>query len=116
MKYFFVLGSNPTLSLAELAAVFPGGQFSLIQKNVAVLTGDREIPSDILKRIGGTIKFGLLHHELASSNAKDILRSAAFAIPEKSRGKFYFGISHYGQGKLNLKALGMEFKKLLKQS
>ncbi len=116
MKYFFILGSNPTLSLAELTAVFPDGQFSLVQKDIAVLEITRKINAKIIKRIGGTIKFGLLNNELASSNAKDILRSVSFAMSEKAEGKFYFGISHYGRSKLNLKVLGMEFKKLLKQS
>lgn len=117
MKYFFILGSNPTLSLAELAAVFNNGKFSLIQKEIAVLETDREISANILKTIGGTIKFGLIHNELNSSNPKSILSAmAAYGKPKESQNKFMFGISFYGKAKLNLKVLGMEFKKLLKQS
>jgi tRNA (guanine10-N2)-dimethyltransferase len=117
MRYFFVLGSNPTLSLAELTAVFNHGQFSLVQKNIAILETDEKINSNILEKIGGTIKFGIIHNELVSLATQDILKSiATFSKPEKPKSKFNFGISHYGKSKINLKVLGMEFKKLLKQS
>ncbi|MDD4271266.1 MAG: methyltransferase domain-containing protein [Patescibacteria group bacterium] len=117
MRYFFILGTNPTLSLAELTAVFNHGQFSLIQKNIAILETNEEIKANIIKKIGGTVKFGLIHGEPASIAVKDILKSAtSFAKPEKSDSKFNFGISYYGKSKINLKVLGMEFKKLLKES
>jgi tRNA G10 N-methylase Trm11 len=117
MKYFFILGTNPTLSLAELTAVFNNGKFSLIQKNIAILETDQNLKNELIKKIGGTIKFGLIHNELASFNTKNILQSAAaFSVTEKYESKFNFGISHYGKSKINLKVLGMEFKKLLKQS
>ena len=133
MKYFFVLGINPTLSLAELAAVFNHGELALAQKNIAILETDQKIEANIIKKIGGTIKFGRIFSELNSTDTADILGAAeVFAKPEKSRAKFYFGISFYGKAKIypvksspagakqfhgvNLKVLGMEFKKLLKQS
>jgi len=117
MKYFFILGTNPTLSLAELAAVFSHGQFSLVQKNIAILDINHEIKANIIKKIGGTIKFGLIHNETASLATQNILKSVAtFSKPEKSEAKFNFGISFYGKAKINLKALAMEFKKLLKES
>jgi len=116
MKYFFILGTNPTLSLAELTAVFNNGKFSLIQKNIAILETDQNLKNELIKKIGGIIKFGLIYNELVSFNTKNILQSAtAFAAPKKSESKFNFGISHYGKSKINLKVLGMEFKKLLKQ-
>lgn len=117
MQYFFILGANPTLSLAELAAVFSYGKFSLVQKNIAILECAQKIKADIIKKIGGIIKFGLIHNELASLATQDILKSvAAFAKPKKIETKFKFGISFYGKAKINIKILGMEFKKLLKQS
>ncbi len=117
MKYFFILGANPTLSLAELTAVFNNGRFSLIQKNIAIIETDNEIMANIIKKIGGTIKFGLIHNELNSYDIKNILKaSSEFSIPKTSESKFNFGISFYGKGKINLKVLGMEFKKILKQS
>jgi len=117
MRYFFILGTNPTLSLAELTAVFKDGEFSLVQKNIALLEINHEINANIIKKIAGTIKFGIINSETASLNPKDILKIAAtFSRPEKSQSKFNFGISLYGKAKINLKILGMEFKKLLKQS
>jgi len=117
MKYFFILGSNPTLSLAELAAVFNHGEFSLMQKNIAILDINHEIKANIIKKIGGTIKFGIIHNETASLSPQNILKLAAtFSKPEKSESKFNFGISFYGKAKINIKILGMEFKKMLKQS
>ena len=100
MRYFFILGTHPTLSLAELAAVFNHGDFSLIQNNIAILEINQEIKANIIKKIGGVIKFGIIHGELASIATKDILKSVAiFSKPEKSESKFYFGISHYGKSK-----------------
>ena len=116
MRYFFILGSNPSLSLAELALVFSNGRLSLIQKNIAILEIDYEIKADIIKKIGGVIKFGLIYDEISSLAVQDILKAIIFFKPEKIETKFRFGISFYGKSKINLKALGMEFKKLLKQS
>ncbi len=117
MQYFFILGSNPTLSLAELTAVFNNGKFFPVQKNIAFLETDYEIKANIIKNIGGTIKFGIIYNKITSPAPKDILKSVAvFAKPEKIESKFNFGISYYGKSKIKLKILGMEFKKLLKQS
>ncbi|MDP2736172.1 MAG: DNA methyltransferase [bacterium] len=117
MRYFFILGTNPTLSLAELAAVFSNGEFSLFQKNIAILDTNLEIKANIIKKIGGVIKFGIIHSETTSLAPREILKLAAiFSKPEKSKSKFNFGISLYGKAKINLKVLGMEFKKLLKES
>jgi len=117
MRYFFILGSNPTLSIAELSAVFNYREFSLIQKNIAILKCDYEIKADVIKKIGGTIKFGLICDELDSYDIKNLLNSiAVFAKPEKDiKTKFKFGISYYGSFKINIKVLGMEYKKSLKQ-
>jgi len=117
MRYFFILGSNPTLSIAELSAVFNYREFSLIQKNIAILKCDYEIKADVIKKIGGTIKFGLICDELDSYDIKNLLNSiAVFAKPEKDiKTKFKFGISYYGFFKINIKVLGMEYKKSLKQ-
>jgi len=117
MRYFFILGSNPTLSLAELTAVFNDGNLILAQKDIAILETNQEINANIIKKIGGTIKFGIIHSEIASFATKDILKFVAiFAKPEKSESKFNFGVSLYGKAKINTKVIAMEFKKMLKQS
>ena len=118
MKYFFILGSNPSLSLAELTAFFRhAGKLSLIQTNIAILEANKEISGNIIEKVGGTIKFGLIYDELDDHSADKILSSIAnFSKPGASHGKFMFGLSCYGKNKINIKALAMEFKKLLKQS
>lgn len=117
MKYFFILGTNPTLSLAELAAIFKPGKFSLIQKDIAILDCEERIDVSVINRIGGTIKIGSIREEIDSYSIKDILNSiASFAKPAETGAKFNFGFSHYGKKELNLKVLAMEFKKSLKES
>jgi tRNA G10 N-methylase Trm11 len=117
-KYFFILGSNPTLSLAELSAVFSrAGKLSLAQTNIAILDTNQEISANIIKKIGGIVKFGLVRDELDSYNTEKILSAVAnFAKPAISGTKFMFGISIYGKSRINIKVLAMEFKKSLKQS
>ncbi len=118
MQYFFILGSNPTLSLAELSAVFSyEDKLSLIQTNIAILETNREISPNIINKIGGTVKFGLIYDEINSHSTSGILNAVTnFAKPDSSEKKFMFGISNYGKSKTNIKALAMEFKKMLKQS
>jgi len=73
--------------------------------------------ANIIKKIGGTIKFGLIHDEINPGNTNEVLNAiAGFAKPESSEAKFMFGLSSYGKNKTNLKPLAMEFKKLLKES
>jgi len=117
MRYFFILGTNSTLSLAELATVFSNGEFSLFQKNIAILDTNQNLKDERIKKIGGVIKFGIILNETASLNPKDILKLAAiFSKPERKESKFNFGISFYGKAKIRTKAIAMEFKKLLKES
>ena len=116
MKYFFILGTNPTLSLAELAAVFNyADEIYLVQPNIAVLETDQKITAKVIKKIGGTIKFGLVH-EVMVIGESPLPAIIKFAKPRTGAGKFMFGISNYGKNNTNLKVLAMEFKKLLKQS
>jgi tRNA G10 N-methylase Trm11 len=119
MQYFFILGANPTLSLAELATVFGmTGNLSLAQSNVAILETEQTLAADIIKKIGGTIKFGLIYGVVNRRAIPELPRQfmAKFVQPQASAGKFFFGVSYYGQSKINIKALAMEFKKLLKQT
>ncbi|MDO8668286.1 MAG: DNA methyltransferase [bacterium] len=102
MKYFFILGTNPTLSLAELTTVINHGKFSLIQKDIAILECAEKIETSVINKIGGTIKIGSVREEIDSYAVKDILNSIAnFAKPEKIETKFNFGISFYGKIKIH---------------
>lgn len=138
MKYFFILGNNPSLSIAEISAFFglnntkkpQNNQIKSILLNEAVfiLETNQEINAkELIKKLGGTIKIGLIKAE-TSQNA--LLEETKKLVNEKRSvnlsqnkennnslltGKFNFGFSFYGKGKINLKKLGMETKKHLRE-
>lgn len=119
MKYFFILGSNPTLSIAELVAVFhlsANDARATVLADNKVLMIEQEQPIDarsLMNNLGGTIKIGLIRAE-STKNTQDILASIKelTPLPEK---KFYFGFSSYIKG-LNIKPIAMEFKKYFKEN
>lgn len=121
MEYFFTLGSNPTLSIAELSAIFNLNkntktvyELPLRLSNAFILKTDQEINAQqLIKKLGGTIKIGKIEAEVKDDNTQDILAIIKKLLkPEK--GKFKFGISYYGQGKFNTKEMAMEIKKYLR--
>lgn len=115
-RYFFVLGSNPNLSAAELAAIFSLENSSLLAKDFLLLESAVEIPAaEIISRLGGTVKIGIIRDTAASLNElADKIFSLARAKQESSpAGKFNFGFSDYGSQRFNKIALGAELKKRL---
>lgn len=142
MKYFFILGNNPTLSVAEIAAVFTKRGFApterrlawkgegcgWINQDVFVLETDEEIDCEkVIKRIGGTIKIGKIVDEV---DEKDDLNEKIIDLLEKQdKPKIKFGISFYGNGRdainrtstkkkkedFNIKKLAMQVKGDLKK-
>ena len=119
MKYFFVLGNNPTLSAAELTAVLNFSQAKLLAPNFLVgETSHEPHLQSLIKRLGGTIKLGELIAEVPfSSNFADFLPSLEKIILQHSNnlgaGKINFGFSVYGDQQINTKALGLTIKKKL---
>ncbi len=118
MKYFFILGNNPTLSLAEISAIFDlsknKGHFVI--PNIFILDTEENIkPTELIKRLGGTIKIGIINDKINPNN-QTIINKANDLIDEHNKeGKFKFGFSNYGNQKINLKPIGMEIKKYLKE-
>lgn len=116
-KYFFVFGNNPTLSVAELAAVMPaevsGG--TLIKKgSVLLIKTKQEINTEkLIKKLGGTIKIGSVQTELTAAAKEQILLAAQERLQPK-QGKFKFGFSYYGPGKFDFSSLAMAIKKYLR--
>ncbi len=111
MNHFFILGSHPALSVAELTSRFS------IKKPLRlgeVLIGDCAIgdPTEAIRTLGGTIKIGRLIGRVTPSGLYDVLVTELLAA-EKS-GKFNFGISVYGKSSLNTHKLGLELKTALK--
>jgi tRNA G10 N-methylase Trm11 len=122
MKYFFLLGNNPTLSMAEISAVFELKEntnklkTNLISKNIFLLESNKEINHDLLiKQLGGTVKIGLVEKELNISDPNLIKKNLLEIIKNKKiSGKLKFGISLYGDSGIKIQNLGMEIKKDLK--
>lgn len=105
------------MSAAEISAVFPLGKIKLLDNGLIMETGDEIDAKKIIRRLGGTIKIGIISHALIIKNEIDLLDKITGLIDaEKIEGKFKFGFSNYGGRKLNLKRLGMELKNFLKES
>lgn len=120
MKYFFVLGSNPTLSIAEICRYFDiknniNGKVKIEitnNANILLMESDKDIDSkSLIKKLGGTIKIGAINN--IAKNNNDLLPRCLEILDPKD-GKYKYGISFYGKRKLNIKPLGMEIKKYLK--
>lgn len=116
MKYFFVLGSNTALSVAELSAVMALKNPLLLATDFLVAENDQEIQLEtLIKRLGGVIKVGRIEEEIKSGDDVKLLG----AIKELARkkqlknigGKFNFGLSDYGKRTFNKKDLGLKLKK-----
>jgi len=112
MKYFFALGNNPTLSIAELSAVLRF-QNMILTKNILIADTDEIDAVELIKRFGGTIKIGTVLEEVSDRNK--LLQSILKIITPATEGKYKFGLSYYGDKKFNDKPIGMEIKKFLKE-
>ncbi len=115
MKYFFLLGTNQTLSIAELSAIFPREikNAELLLNEILIIDIDDINSSDLIKKIGGTIKIGIIKNEI---NFGDIVPESIKLIDDiKKEGKFKYGISYYGNKKFNTLKTGLEIKKHLKK-
>jgi tRNA G10 N-methylase Trm11 len=121
MKYFFVLGNNPALSAAEIIAVLGSEEEAhILAGNILVLENPATDASKLIKRLGGTIKVGILVSEVNRHNNEEIKQAILTIITDDlaERGetnKYCFGISHYGQSKLPVFPIGLTIKKTLKQ-
>jgi tRNA G10 N-methylase Trm11 len=116
MKYFFVLGTNTALSVAELQAVLHLSNWQLLATNFLVADSERELaPESLIRRLGGTIKIGLMREELAADDSQAIIASlqkiASAKQVQSAAGKFNFGFSDYGARAFDKKDLGSRLKK-----
>ncbi len=113
--YWFVLGHEPLLSLAELHQVFPTAEFSLISPSIAKakITTD---PSLVIKQLGGIVKIA---EEIGSPQSEEKLVSAITTELATVEGKIHFGLSVLqGKGALpttrDLAIMGLRIKKAMK--
>lgn len=118
MTYFFILGKNPKLSVAEIRAVIKGGDFEFAkEQGDALFLRDTDINTvNLIKHLGGTIKIGQILgkiNDLGGLN-KLIHREQACLFPTTK--KIFFGISNYANySARDVKRAAMEIKKYLKE-
>ncbi len=121
-KYFFVLGSNPELSLAELLSLFPNNNWQRIDSVVFSDFSEELNCINLMDFLGGTIKIGeyLSDFSLANRHAlSEFTKKEIIKIAQKNNvsGKFNFGFSFYGSRKLpgDFFKLALAVKKDLKK-
>lgn len=123
---FFVLGSHPELSIAELKAVL-GHEYRpvFVSESVVVIEPTERNLGELQERLAGIVKVGRVAGELAAWNkteAADLVTSLASSAAGKN--KISFGVSVYNLGdkkttrflERDLDQLGLEVKKRLKEA
>ena len=115
MKYFFILGNNTALSLAEILAVLKPKYYHLLSADFLLADIDLEIDAlNLINRLGGVIKIGEVKGEIKESNFHKKSLEACFKLALlKSKGvesgKFNFGFSDYSH-QFNIQNLGLKLK------
>ena len=116
MKYYFILGNNTALAIAELNALLNLKNPQLLAADFLVSEIDEEInPEKLITRLGGTIKIGLIRDILTKGTNQNQINEVAIKIAANRQkksdpGKFNFGFSVYGDGEFNKKDLGIKIK------
>lgn len=119
MKYFVILGSNPSLSVSELYHFFKNQDMDLeievINREVVFLDSQKEIDCQkIIKNLGGAIKIGLVLSEVKKPKLNNLIDVINTKI-EKIDYKFKFGFSFYGRDYFSFNSLAMDLKNELKK-
>lgn len=116
MQYIFILGTNSSLSIAEILAKTDYLNYAEFTTSVFLVEFTDIIDTKaLIKELGGTIKIARVL-DMVKKNDRAILGCIGKVIPEKHEGKYKFGFSYYGKENLNTKRIAMETKKLLKNN
>ena len=130
---FFILGSHPALSIAEIATILgPGKDYSKASKEILLLDDIDQAPEVLQERLAGTVKIGSIVSEVKKINQAEVADLIVSLIPaaQHSGGRtddveakrISYGISTYACGApINElasegKRLGMAVKKRLKEN
>ncbi len=114
MKYFFILGNHPVLSVAEISAVFKEEKMrgELAERNVFVLETEKEIDCEsLIKKIGGTVKIGKIIAEIDAG--KNIAKKLAAILEKQKKEKINFGVSYYGDKNFKVRKIAKQIKEYL---
>lgn len=122
MTYFFILGNNPTLSIAEIISVISGDidRIQEIEPEFLILETKKILDAgNLQKRLGGTIKIGQITGKM-KADASDLAEKAVKILPPGLK-KIYFGFSVYNPGvrskktEERIKTIALGMKKNLKK-
>lgn len=109
-KYFFILGNNHRLSIAEIYSVLNGWNYSFetISEREDYLLLNCSTPlnlAELQKQLGGTIKTGEIFHESPNKNLNTFGKALEKYVIEKSfeHKKLFFGLNLYESKRSNLK-------------
>jgi hypothetical protein len=92
--YLFIIGKDRELSLAELSARYPDGEFIVANSDFAVLETKRKINQSEFDKLGGVIKMGQV---VTETNRKELSNELVrHLIEHHTGGKLNYGISLYG--------------------
>ena len=104
------MGSNPTLSLAEVYGQFGlRADYKLIDKDCLLVDFDNIDPKILINKLGGTVKIGKV---VSAVEGADLLPAVYEACQPQIGKKFFFGFSTFGKAG-QTKALAMNLKKQL---
>lgn len=119
-KYFFILGNNPVLSLAEIFGLLNSGcknnytKIITFCKEFLIIELEKKIDANnVIELLGGTIKIGIiLDNKPLNIQAGDLTQG----IQTEKNKKIYFGFSLYSKKNFGdqIKKLAMNIKKTLK--
>ncbi len=118
MKYFFILGTNRALSLAELFGLVPEAKKGQLLNNVVFLAElSKELDVEaLIKKMGGIIKIGKIVAENLPMYGAE-MSEAVKRMLAPGEGKYKFGISNYAKfaSPAKDKRLAMNIKNYLKE-
>ncbi len=113
---FFILGSHPDISIAEIKAIVGERPVFGTSKNVLLLEDVDENLGELQERLAGTIKIGRIIGEMDIWNTTEVSALIASVVSEAAgKNKIEFGLSDYGI-KQDLSTIGKEIKKQVKQT
>lgn len=115
MKYFFVLGNHPELSMAELDSRLEITAGTFIEPDILIADCKKTLDSqEFIGTIGGTIKMGRIVAELPAVSHPCYLAGLDELLGAEKSGKFNFGISVYGKAPIETNKFGLSYKQALK--
>lgn len=112
---FFILGSHPELSLAELHAVVGDKPIIAQATEWVILDEVAQTANALQARLAGVSKIGQVIGELSEWNRDEVVALlASFAMEAAGKNKISFGVSGYGISQKECFLLGKELKQQLK--